>query len=83
MSGAVANVSESYGLVVLSAREGIVSPPILKLHDRDCFSLGSNLRTRCQNFQISCTCSLRLSVRTQDFHSWKSSSILLESTNKR
>jgi hypothetical protein len=31
MSGAVANVSESYGLVVLSAREGNVSPPILSV----------------------------------------------------
>ena len=38
MSGAVANVSESYGLMVLSVGEGIVSPPVLKLHDRDCLS---------------------------------------------
>ena len=54
MSEAVANVSESYGPRVPSVGEGIVSPPILKLHDRDCRSLGSNLRTRCQKFRISC-----------------------------
>ena len=35
---------------------------------------------RSPNFQISYIRSLRLSVRTQDFHSCKSSSILLEST---
>ena len=34
----IANVSESYGPRVPSVGEGIVSPPILKLHDRDCLS---------------------------------------------
>ena len=55
MSEAVANVSESYGPRVPSVGEGIVSPPILKLHDRDCLSLESHLRIRSPNFQISCT----------------------------